>query len=47
MTIDYQVIVNRIGDILLISAPIGIALGIASKLVNIFYSFLFGRRVNL
>lgn len=47
MELNYQVIIDSIASIMLVACPIGIALLVSEKLINIFYSFLFGKRVNL
>ena len=48
MNIDYQPIINSIGDILKIAIPIGMLFGVSGKLANALISMVFGeRRVKL
>jgi hypothetical protein len=48
MQLDYQVIVNLVGEFLTYSLPIGVVIGLTEKLCNLFFSMAFGnKKVNL
>lgn len=43
---DYQIIVNTVASVLLVSFPISLCFMIGQKLVSIFTSFVFGKEIN-
>jgi hypothetical protein len=48
MQLDYQVIVNLVGELLQSAMPIGVVIGLTEKLCNLFFSLAFGnKKVNL
>lgn len=46
MTIDYQLVVKLMIDVLYVTFPIAFIFMICQKLVFIFVSFVFGKEVN-
>lgn len=46
MEIDYQVVVNLVASIMLVSFPIALIFMICQKLVGIFVAFVFGKEIS-
>ena len=46
MTIDYQIIINTVCYILLISFPIALTFMIGQKLISMFTGVMFGKDIN-
>lgn len=46
MEIDYQVVVNLVTSIMLVSFPIALIFMICQKLVGIFVAFVFGKEIS-
>ncbi len=42
--LSYQLIINLIGQMMLVSMPIGILFGLTEKLINLFFSMAFGSK---
>ncbi len=47
MTVDYQIIINMIANMGMIVFPIAVLFCLADKFVDIFLSFVSGKRVKL
>lgn len=45
--IDYSLIITMLSNVMLVSFPIALLFMIVSKIVNIFTSFVFGKKVDL
>lgn len=45
MTVDYQVIIDMLSGVMLVSFPIALIFMICQKLISIFTSFVFGKEV--
>lgn len=45
MTVDYQIIVNMLTNVMIVSFPIALIFMICQKLIYIFTSFVFGKEV--
>ena len=45
--LNYSILIPMLGNIIMISFPIALVLMIVKELVNIFTSFVFGRKVDL
>jgi len=44
--LDYQIVINTVATILLVSFPIALIFMIFQKLVQIFISFVFGKEIS-
>lgn len=42
--IDYQVIVDCVGEMIRYALPVGIIIGLTEKLCNLFFSMAFGKK---
>ena len=45
--LDYSSIITMVSSVLAVSFPIALVLWIAKEIVNLFTSFVFGRKVDL
>lgn len=44
MILDYQQIVDMVGEVCKYAVPIGILFGVTEKLTNLFFSLAFGKK---
>ena len=45
--LDYSIIITMLTNVMIVSFPIALMFMIVSKIVNMFTSFIFGRKVDL
>ena len=46
MTVDYQIVVDLVTNIMLVAFPIALIFMICQKITGIFISFVFGKEIN-